>query len=355
MSIDMDCLIFAQDDLQTHMASTMENLNKLGKTNITVEAIEVRLHRLEKIWEKFEKRHDKLRATFWEDLKTNEYIKGDFAGLAEKTYLSQKTKLMKMISALPMQHAGGNSTGIELSSARQRTTLPRIQLPHFSGKYADWPPFRDLFRSVIGMDTSISDVEKLYYLKASLKGEAELLVRNLSTISENYQRAWNLLLEHYENKRLLVRSYFSTFTALPKMKSESASELKRILQCVVSTISALESIEQPISSCEDLFVHLVVELLDSRSRQDWEDFIGGTSKPATYTEVKEFLEKRLQTLEALHPQKPEVASTKSGDAGARPTRAHHAQKQEVKRGRCSLCKKDHFLMLCDSYREKSKL
>ncbi|KMQ86784.1 gag-pol protein, partial [Lasius niger] len=353
MSMDMDCLILAQDDLQNRMASTIENLNKLGKANITVEAIEVRLNRLEKIWEKFEKRHDELRATYWEDLKTSEYIKGDFAGLAEETYLSQKTKLLKMKSALPVHHASGNSAGIESSSARQRTTLPRIQLPHFSGKYADWPPFRDLFRSVIGMDTSISDVEKLHYLKASLKGEAELLVRNLSTISENYQRAWNLLLEHYENKRLLLRSYFSAFTALPKMKNESASEMKRILQCVVSTVGALESIERPIASCEDLFVHLIVELLDARSRRDWEDVIGGTSEPATYAEVKEFLEKRMQTLEALHPQKPEAASAKSGDAGTRSTRAHHAQKQEVKRGRCSLCKKDHFLMLCDGYKEKS--
>ncbi|KMQ87827.1 hypothetical protein RF55_12793 [Lasius niger] len=215
MSMDMDCLILAQDDLQNRMASTMENLNKLGKANITVEAIE--------------------------ELKTSKYIKGDFAGLAEETYLSQKTKLMKMKIALPVQHAGGNSAGIESSSARQRTTLPRIQLPHFSGKYADWPPFRNLFRSVIGMDTSISDVEKLHYLKASLK----------------------------------------------------------------------------------------VELLDSRSRRDWEDVIGGTSEPATYTEVKEFLEKRMQTLEALHPQKPEAAPAKSGDAGTRFTRTHHAQKQEV--------------------------
>ncbi|KMQ82639.1 hypothetical protein RF55_22293, partial [Lasius niger] len=137
------------------------------------------------------------------------------------------------------------------------------------------------------------------------------------------------------------------------MKSESASELKRILQCVVSTVGSLESIERPISSCEDLFVHLIVELLDARSRRDWEDAIGGSAEPPSYADLKEFLERRLNTLEALHPQKSEATPNKSGDNGTRATRSHHAQKQEAKRGRCSLCRKDHFLMLCDSYQEKS--
>lgn len=153
-------------------------------------------------------------------------------------------------------------------------------------------------------------------MKSSLKGEAETLVRNLTTISENYQRAWKLLIEHYENKRLLVRSYFTTFTSLPKMKSETAAELKRVLQCTISTVSALMSIERPISKCEDLFVHMVVELLDPRSRRDWEDVIGGTSQPASFDELKAFLEKRLQTLEALHPPKAEATSSKSGDNGS---------------------------------------
>ncbi|KMQ82284.1 hypothetical protein RF55_23530, partial [Lasius niger] len=132
MSMDMECLILAQDDLQIRLASTIENLNKLGKANITVEAIDVRLQRLEKVWEKFERQHDELRANYWDELKITDYITGDFAGLAEETYLAQKAKLMSLKNALPIQSASGSATNTESSSARQRTTLPRIQLPHFS-------------------------------------------------------------------------------------------------------------------------------------------------------------------------------------------------------------------------------
>lgn len=85
-----------------------------------------------------------------------------------------------------------------------RTMLPRIQLPTFSGKYEDWPSFRDLFKSIISKDASIFAVEKLHYLKTCLKGEAELLIRNLPTTDENFDRAWKILSDYYENKRLLV-------------------------------------------------------------------------------------------------------------------------------------------------------
>src|SRR5436190_18102545 len=116
-----------------------------------------------------------------------------------------------------------------------RSTLPRIQLPHFSGRYQDWPPFRDLFSSIIGKDSSTSKVEKLHYLKSCLKGEAELLIRDLPTTDENFQRAWKVLTNFYENKRLLTRSYLSQFISLQKLKNESAVELRKLYHSVRST------------------------------------------------------------------------------------------------------------------------
>lgn len=78
-------------------------------------------------------------------------------------------------------------------------------MPNFTGRYEDWPTFRDLFQSIIGRDGSLSDVKKLHYLKVSLKSDAEALIKNIPTTAENYQRAWTTLSEQFENKRLLVR------------------------------------------------------------------------------------------------------------------------------------------------------
>ena len=116
-------------------------------------------------------------------------------------------------------------------------------------------------------------MEKLHYLKTCLKGEAELLIRNLTTTDNNYGKAWSLLREYYENKRLLIRSYLATFLGLQKMKSESAVELRKIFHGIKSTVSSLETIGRPINQSEDLFIYLAVELLDSRSRREWENSV----------------------------------------------------------------------------------
>ncbi|KAL6417645.1 hypothetical protein ACFW04_012598 [Cataglyphis niger] len=126
----------------------------------------------------------------------------------------------------------------EAPSQPPRTTLPRIQLPQFSGLYEDWPSFRDLFHSFIRKDVSAANVEKLHYLKACLKREAELLIRSLPTTCENFDRAWKVLTDYYENKRLLVRSYIARFLNIQWVKGESSTELRNLYHGVLSIVKA---------------------------------------------------------------------------------------------------------------------
>lgn len=224
-----------------------------------------------------------------------------------------------------------------------------MQLPHFSGKYEDWPSFRDLFLSIVGKDPSITAVEKLHYLKTSVKAEADKLIRNLSTTAGNFDRAWGTLRGHYENKRLLVWAYLSQFVSIPKMKSESAIKLRRLYHGLKDTVSSMESIDRPIDHGGDLFVHLTVEKLDSRSRREWEAEISDSSEPSSYAALKRFLQRQLHTLEAIAPAKSEGASTKNGNNASRSVRSLLVNKQ----GRCILCKRDHFVLHCDDYKKKT--
>ncbi|KMQ86020.1 bel12-ag transposon polyprotein [Lasius niger] len=132
------------------------------------------------------------------------------------------------------------------------------------------------------------------------------------------------------------------------MKSESA--LRKILHGVSSTAGTLESIGRPINSSEDLFVFSIVELLDGRSRREWENGISDSPNPPTFVLLKRFLEHRLQTLEAIQPVKSESVANKSSESSSRAARTHHVQKREP--GWCTLCKKDHALMVCDDYKSK---
>lgn len=209
--------------------------------------------------------------------------------------------------------------------------------------------------SIIGQDAAISEVEKLHYLKASLKGEAEALVKNLSITAENYDRAWNSLTDFYENKRIFVKAYLSAFTSLQRMKADSTAELRKIYHGIANTVGSLASINQPIHRSEDLFVHMAVELLDSRSRKEWETTISGSSDSPTFKELKTFMEQYLHVLDALQPIK---SDTKVSDHNSRSAKAHHTHKNGTGQSRFdalrrALCKGDHFVMTCSQYQKKT--
>ncbi|GAB1865885.1 Peptidase aspartic putative domain-containing protein [Camponotus japonicus] len=260
MDPKVKAIVAAATELYGKIARSYQNLMKLGSAKVTLGAVEVRLQNLEKLWTKFDTMNDELVAHIAQ-LKNEEYMKQDVPALAEEVYLVNKGLLLDLKSAL---HAKVPAP----AKPTARTTLLRIQLPTFSEKYEDWPAFRDLFKSIIGKDTSTSPVEKLHYLKTCLKGEAELLIRSLTTTDENFERAWKILSDYYENKRLLIRSYLANFLALPKMKSESAVEMRKVFHGIKATVGALEGIGRPVVSSEDLFVYLSVELLDPRSRRE---------------------------------------------------------------------------------------
>ncbi|XP_077260483.1 uncharacterized protein LOC143896453 [Temnothorax americanus] len=357
-NLEMEGLIRSQNELHGRIARAYENLKKAGGARLTMGLVNARLQALESNWNKFEEQHGKLLSMPPEILAASDYKKQDLPALVEETFLTQKGMFLDVIlSHKAREGVAAKSETSEAATTANRTTLPRIQLPEFSGKYEDWPSFRDLFHSLIGRDANTTPVEKLHYLKTSLKGEAELLVRNIATTAENYNSAWNVLNAYYENKRLLTRAYLSNFLALTKMKSESAIELRKIFHGVKATISSLASIGRPINRSEDLFVYLAVELLDPRSRREWEASIGDTTEPLTYATLEQFLDRQLHTLESMQPAKVDGAAGKAASGAAKSARSHLARKQEgnpdAKRGRCHCCQKDHILMFCEDYKRKT--
>lgn len=96
--------------------------------------VEARLQALEANWAKFEAQHDRLLTSFWETLASNDYQRKDLPAVVEETYLKQKgmflDALHELRSEIPL-----SAPVTPLEGPRPRTTLPRIQLPQFSGRY----------------------------------------------------------------------------------------------------------------------------------------------------------------------------------------------------------------------------
>ncbi|XP_029158967.1 uncharacterized protein LOC114931164 [Nylanderia fulva] len=350
MSLEVG-LLRMQNDLYGRIARAYENLRKLGTANITVDSVETRIGTIDSNWQKLKKQHDTLMLSHLETLKTHEYLKKDFIAVMEEAYVQQRAKLMETLRTL--KNGSENREGATTATTARRTTLPRIQIKTFSGHVQDWPAFRDLFSSVVIKDPSLTDVERFYYLRSSLQGEAEETVQNLTITGENFGRAWKALTEHYENKRHLVRVCFTLFLTLTKMKGESAQELQRLYHRISNTLSQLETIGRSITNCSDLFVILVEKILDTRSRRDWEESRENSTELPSVEELQAFLKRRAATLKALSPVKSESHPTKVDSGSAKTARAHHTQKENTRSGQCPLCPRSHYIMQCDEYRRKT--
>ncbi|XP_062704331.1 uncharacterized protein LOC134286695 [Aedes albopictus] len=140
--------------------------------------------------------------------------------------------------------------------------LPEMKIPNFGGKIDDWVPFRDLFVSLIHFNQQLTAVQKMHYLRASLTDEAARIVSTLDISADDYQVAWNLLKDRFENPNLLIKRHMSALLAISPIKKESASGLSELADSFdrhVQLLNKLETVEEHwnsflverLSSCLD--------------------------------------------------------------------------------------------------------
>lgn len=85
--------------------------------------------------------------------------------------------------------------------------LSPIEIPKCSGIYSEWRSFFDMFTALIHNNAVLSDVQKFFYLRFALSGDAENSVQRYQTTSENYHLALQSLIERYDNNKLLVQTH----------------------------------------------------------------------------------------------------------------------------------------------------
>ena len=77
--------------------------------------------------------------------------------------------------------------------------LPKLELKKFSWNAIKWYPFRESFKSAVHKNANLYEVHKFNYLKSLLVGTAQNVVAGLALMSENYEKAVELLKRRFEN------------------------------------------------------------------------------------------------------------------------------------------------------------
>ncbi|GFQ83985.1 integrase catalytic domain-containing protein [Trichonephila clavata] len=134
-----------------------------------------------------------------------------------------QVRIKNIISKIDLKNNDVTSCGNSFNNIK----LPDIQLPRFNGSYHDWFNFKEQFISLIDSNNSLTDSQKLYYLKSTLTG----IAKDVITIDDSYTSLFECLKKRFENKKLIINSHFSEILSLEKFTHESAKNLRTLIDC----------------------------------------------------------------------------------------------------------------------------
>lgn len=177
-------------------------------------------------------------------------------------------------------------------------------------------------------------VQNLHYLKVNLTDELARMIYNISTTRDNFLWAWNTLVERYDNRRMLVKTYLDLFFGLKVLIRENAADLRALVN-TCGIIRLLESMNRLTDQWDDLLVYMTVQ--------------GNTEeKVRNFSSTRSALWKQWMVEIALIHCKETSAGFKSGKPGLQ-TQGYNASLGE---GSCKLCFGKHHVIYYSQNRTK---
>ncbi|XP_065078903.1 uncharacterized protein LOC135701886 [Ochlerotatus camptorhynchus] len=343
--------------------------SKLSRTHAAVQAAQaeplamsmpqVRVHsrNVDKYYGEYNEVHDIIMQSIAENQRENHEDK-----LIEFEELNNEVQVF--IETLMEAHAqNANRNRAVLPAGVQQNGQPQVvihqqalraPLPTFDGRYENWPKFKSMFQDLM-RNSPDSDAVKLFHLDKSLVGSAAGILDAKTIQDNNYQQAWQILEQRYENKRLIIDVHVQGIMQLKKMAKKSSKELRSLIDECSRHVENLKFHEQHLLGVSEIIiVHILSGALDQETRELWEGTIDHGDLPK-YAETMEFLRKRCLVLERCESTAPSVPFIKQAATKAPPSKASKISAAATVSSEivCELCGGDHPNFKCSTFRSMS--
>ncbi|CAG9126303.1 unnamed protein product [Plutella xylostella] len=266
------------------------------------------------------------------------------------------------------------------STQHREKSTPVLDIPQFHGNYHLWTSFKDLFMEAIHNNSSLSNAQKMQFLKSKVKGEAERLIQHLKVSSDNYGACWELLNNRYNNRKLIFSAHINIMLNLPSMQNQaSINQIKRLHDVTIECLNAVKNLGIDTATWDPLLVHILSQKLDASTNEAYIDSLQKPFELPTLAEFLSFLEGKFRKMESasgktkieenITPQKSKISFIKPKNfnknyqqsftslnkSSARPV--YNKNNNFAKR--CPICDTfEHALFYCPQFLEmdnKSKL
>jgi hypothetical protein len=176
--------------------------------------------------------------------------------------------------------------------------IPNIDIPYFDGKdFTKFKPFMDLFNAVFDKNPTLSDVQKLFYLRKYVTDDALGIIVNLPIVNESYKEAMDLLKKRFDNKPRLITNHINLLLDLPSMQKGTAANIRAFVSQIQQQTHALKNLEQPVKDWDMLLISVLTRKLDAFTNRAYHLDREDPENMPTMDEFISFLEKRAMALE----------------------------------------------------------
>lgn len=314
-----------QDEIKTSAAVPNNNLRNLH-------FLKFQLSKIEGAYAKFGEYQEKIYAMA---LSENEQTKHE---QVEAEFEAQRRELTLKLNEL-----------IEtLQKSVPTTVVPQylpplnVPLPTFDGTCETWYTFKSMFQNVMARYTAETPAIKLYHLRNSLVGKAAGVIDQDIVNGNDYEMAWAILEERYEDKRAIVDKHIDALYALSKISHDNAAELRTLIDTCLKHIEALKALQLPVDGLgEQMLVNLLASRMDYETRRAWESGQKIGVLP-TYAATIAFLKERCRVLERVEPY---------GKSCSTPQRSVALVVADG--ASCSMCDQQHELENCELFKATS--
>ena len=223
--------------------------------------------------------------------------------------------------------------------------LPKRDVPSFDGHILNWQSFWEQFCVA---RTNISDIEKLVYLRNSLKdGSAKNAIEGLSHSGEQYKEAIQCLRSRYDRPRLIHQAHVKKIVDIPPIKEGTGKELRRLHDVAQQHLRALKAMKQEPSGS---FITSLLELKLDASTFEWQKASQEATTTPHYNDLIEFINLRAQASETISSESRPRPATPRVNSSNKSVTSFTASASDPDIN-CILCKTErHPLYACPQFK-----
>lgn len=274
----------------------------------------------------------------------------------DKLHTESLIQLEILIEILSVPKSSPTASGPSTSATQvivQQQPL-RAPIPTFDGRYENWPRFRSMFEDIIGR-CSDSDAIKLHHLEKALVGEASGIIDSKTLADNNYHHAWEILIDRYENPRIIIDTHIDGLLAMKKMSKESHKELRALVDTCTRHVEGLKFMKQPVKDTAGLIINkILTSCLDASIRKQWERSLSREELP-NLDKTLTFLKDQCRILERCEVDSHTTVksqSVKSSQQSVKPPNLKvHASisNSNSNNESCQLCGEGHYNYQCPDF------